>query len=365
MLRKDHIYLLLKQRIKSGEYFPGGKLPGEIALSRELGVSRVTLRAALARLEAENLVERSGRSGNYISGCGVGKRFIYLTFSENLEKLTVVENYLVSELQSSLSCYRCSLIIFPAARLESCTAESFAELLEKNDISGIFLHTINFNHSPALLDLVRRCGVPVVEFGNQLSSDGAFASVCVDIRQAFADGVRYLATLGYKKIATIFKKESMRGFTRNSYEDFLSTSGLEESLPLIFDTRICHDPEMLRKLMGSPARPEAFMCFCDATAMRLMNVLQQLDIKVPQDAAVMGISGYMERLFISPPLSIVHFHYDRMAQQAVKLMLDSEVWFMKEPAKISYISHEIVPRGTTPSSPVQQTLTQDEKDISC
>ena len=91
------------------------------------------------------------------------------------------------------------------------------------------------------------------------------------------------------------------------------------------------------------------MCFCDCTAMKVINALHQCKIKVPDDVAVMGISGYLERLFITPPLSIVHFHYDRMAEQAVKFMLNSASWFLKEPAVISYISHEIVVRGTTPA----------------
>ena len=346
MLLKESAYHTLKKRIAERFYPAGSKLPSEQRLAAELKISRVTLRAALARLQQENLIEKNGRSGNYISSFTAPQRFIYLTFSNNLEELGIVDNYLVSELQNALTQYNHSLILFPVQRLENLDNSSLEELLRQNDISGIFLHTTDFNRAPALLDTVRRSRIPIVEFGKMLSPDGSFASVCADIRQAFGDGVRYLATFGYKRIATIFKRDSMRGFTRNTYEDFLCSIGLDDSIPLIFDTSIIKE-DKLPEIMASANPPEAFMCFCDCTAAKVINRLQQLEIKIPDEVAVMGISGYLERLFITPPLSIINFHYDRQAKEAVRLMQESAEWHMKTPAVISYISHEIVPRGTT------------------
>ena len=348
MLRRDYAYNTLKQMITSGKYPPGSKLPSEQNLANTLQVSRVTLRAALEQLKNENLINKTGRSGNYVLGKCDSKRFIYLTFSPNFEELGIVNNYLVSDLQNTLGKYNHSLILYSALNLLEHSTEDFGKLLNDNNISGIFLHTVDFNSYPSLLDMVRNCQIPVVEFGNQLSSHGAFASVCTDIRQAFADGVRYLATFGYKRIATIFKKGSMRGFTHTAYEEFLDSLGLAESIPLIFDTSIIKENK-LPDLINSADRPEAFMCFCDCTAMKVINILHKHGINVPNDIAVMGISGYLERLFITPPLSIINFHYDRMADEAAKLMLNNADWFLKEPAVIRYISHEIVPRGTTPS----------------
>jgi GntR family transcriptional repressor for pyruvate dehydrogenase complex len=52
----DAVVAALRQRILAGEYRADEFLPPERALAEELGVSRLTLRAALARLEAEGLV---------------------------------------------------------------------------------------------------------------------------------------------------------------------------------------------------------------------------------------------------------------------------------------------------------------------
>ena len=102
MLRKDYVYSLLKQRIAERFYQPGSKLPSEQQLAAELNVSRVTLRSALSLLQQEKLIEKNGRSGNYVSGFAASKRFIYLTFAPNLEELSLVTSYFVTELQNAL-----------------------------------------------------------------------------------------------------------------------------------------------------------------------------------------------------------------------------------------------------------------------
>lgn len=56
----------LRDAILRGVYPAGSDLPGERELSTRLGVSRLTLRAALARLEAEGLVRPVHGSGNRV-----------------------------------------------------------------------------------------------------------------------------------------------------------------------------------------------------------------------------------------------------------------------------------------------------------
>ena len=54
-------------RIKSGEWKPGDQIPSERDLSSQFGVSRVTIRQALANLEDEDLVRRAQGQGTFVS----------------------------------------------------------------------------------------------------------------------------------------------------------------------------------------------------------------------------------------------------------------------------------------------------------
>lgn len=58
---------ILAGRIHNQEYAAGSRLPSESELAAELGVSRATVRSALARLAAEGLVIRKQGDGTYVN----------------------------------------------------------------------------------------------------------------------------------------------------------------------------------------------------------------------------------------------------------------------------------------------------------
>ena len=65
--RYQQVMRTLRERIEHGEYQVGDRLPSETELAAALGVSRPTLRQALARLESEGLLRRIKGSGTFVS----------------------------------------------------------------------------------------------------------------------------------------------------------------------------------------------------------------------------------------------------------------------------------------------------------
>src|SRR4051794_36561473 len=55
----------LEIEIATGKYSPGSRLPSEIQLVKQFGVSRPTVARALRDLEAKGLIERRAGSGTY------------------------------------------------------------------------------------------------------------------------------------------------------------------------------------------------------------------------------------------------------------------------------------------------------------
>ncbi|WBU56302.1 GntR family transcriptional regulator [Paracoccus sediminicola] len=64
--KAHRIYLLLKDAIESGRLSPGEKLPGEVRLAEQHGVSRVTVRRAMDALRAAGLVSRRAGRGTTV-----------------------------------------------------------------------------------------------------------------------------------------------------------------------------------------------------------------------------------------------------------------------------------------------------------
>lgn len=58
---------ILLERIRDGSYPAGSRMPSESELSEELGVSRATVRTALAKLAATGLIMRKQGDGTYVN----------------------------------------------------------------------------------------------------------------------------------------------------------------------------------------------------------------------------------------------------------------------------------------------------------
>jgi GntR family transcriptional regulator len=57
----------LRERLERGDFMAGARLPSEPELARKLGVSRSSLRAAIALLEADGLLRRMHGSGTFVT----------------------------------------------------------------------------------------------------------------------------------------------------------------------------------------------------------------------------------------------------------------------------------------------------------
>jgi DNA-binding GntR family transcriptional regulator len=57
----------LGHQIRTGEYRHGDKLPTELRLQKEHGLSRTTVRVAIAQLRAEGLVETRRAEGTFVA----------------------------------------------------------------------------------------------------------------------------------------------------------------------------------------------------------------------------------------------------------------------------------------------------------
>jgi GntR family transcriptional regulator, transcriptional repressor for pyruvate dehydrogenase complex len=70
----EHLYQSLRGRILDGSYALGSRLPAEMTLCGEFGMSRPVVREALARLRVEGLVESRQGAGTFVRGLGSERR---------------------------------------------------------------------------------------------------------------------------------------------------------------------------------------------------------------------------------------------------------------------------------------------------
>src|SRR5579875_596620 len=63
----DRVAHALLEKIDSGAFPPGSRLPSELTLAEEFGVSRTVLREAISRLKYEGVVEGRQGSGVFVT----------------------------------------------------------------------------------------------------------------------------------------------------------------------------------------------------------------------------------------------------------------------------------------------------------
>lgn len=355
--KKDQIYEQLKREILGQTLFPGMRLPNEKILARRLNVGQVTLRSALARLEAEKLVERVRGKGTFVSEPAVRRTFL-LILPDGAETLETPSRYIAEGLAAAAEKHSVTLERCPASLLMSFSPEECREMICRNAISGIVLETGHARISPEVIDKVRSFGLPtVIPHGLPLDAEkSGFLVLRTNERNAFADGLRCLRDYGHKKVAFLRlylpqeNLESIRGFSDNGVGEFCREIGLDDD-PELFVT-VENSPEELRlavrKWMQRSAPPTAIICHSDRIAMKICFMLKELNIRIPEDISIMGYCNYPGSQLMLPALSTIDIHLHKCGEIALEELLNSSSWYRPgiTPQEI-FTPYELLLRGST------------------
>lgn len=126
------IYLVLRQRILDGELAPGSRLASQQELANEFGVTVMTLRQAIAALEAEGLLWAARGKGTFVADrpvdVGVGN------LSSFAEQMNSVGLDLSTEV---LAIDTVSASAHPEAAAALETAEPLSRMLRRRRVKGV------------------------------------------------------------------------------------------------------------------------------------------------------------------------------------------------------------------------------------
>ncbi len=192
--KKEQIYKLLKERIEGRAYVPGSRLPKEVELSAELGVSRKTLRPVLEQLAMENLIERVKGKGTFIRDAEESRTKILVIVHDSSD----ISNpflYIMPGVQLAAENLNISLESCSVASLLSRPADESARQILENGFQGILWFASNFNGDEPLIETLRKTDLPVLlpHAGRKDQQITGFSTMGTDYRKVMEDGLRYLA----------------------------------------------------------------------------------------------------------------------------------------------------------------------------
>ena len=299
-------------------------------------VGQVTLRSALARLEAEKLVERVRGRGTFVSDASRRRTFLLLQ-PDGADTTASSSRYIAEGLASAAEKKSVVIERCPAGLFMSFSAEECRWMIFRNRISGIVLDSGHSRVDPLMIERIKSFNLPVV-IPHGLPHDAersGFLVLRTNEREAFADGLRMLRDFGHRRIAFLRIKlpgedvADIRGFSDRELSDFYREISLEPDDELLVTAGCAANEiaETVKNWMNSSEPPTAIMCHSDNIAMRVCLVLKQLGIKIPGQLSVMGYCNYPGAQLMLPALSTIDVHFHECGELALQQLLCADKWF--------------------------------------
>ena len=357
--KKDLIYEHLKREILDRTFYPGMRLPTEKILARRLNIGQVTLRSALARLEAEKLVKRIPGKGTFVNEALQNHTFL-LVLPDGTETLESPSRYIAEGISAAAEKHTVIIERCPASLLMSFSIEECQAMIERNRISGVILESGHAKIDPALAKRIASFNLPTV-VPHGLPGDAeqtGFLIMRTDERSAFSDGLLALRNAGHKRIAFLRldlpteNLASIRGFTKSELLEFYKNNQLDADEKLLATVHNSQS-EIDAAVKGWLALPEpvtAIICHSDRIAMRVMRTLKDLDITIPEQLSIMGYSNYPGSQLMTPALTTIDIQFSECGKIALEQLLKSETWFKSGtvPAEI-FTPYELLMRDSITS----------------
>ncbi len=178
---------------------------------------------------------------------------------------------------------------------------------------------------PPGMDTVPTKLPPLVVAAESLK-ESSLPTVAIDHAGGAEEAVRYLITLGHKRIAHIagpdhvFSSRARANGYRKALRD--ARLAVDESLIQRGDFSVESGEKMLRGLMQQKQTPTAVFCANDEMAIGAIRALKVLGLSVPHDVSVVGFDDQEIAELYDPPLSTVHIPRFDIGYQSMMMLRD-------------------------------------------
>lgn len=353
---RDH----LLEAIHRGEYPPGRRIPTEKKLADHLGISRSTIREALASLVQEGVLNRRQGSGTFVL-----RTLSLEQRKERTADLKVMRVGLVLPGSSSpMNSYLRRLIHGmmqpeenePTVDVRFLTSDSsyrgpsgvhFLDAIQNRTIDVLLITVFEINQDE--LDQAVLSGIPIIFCGLATPRPG-MPFVRSNLAAGVTKLVHHLYDTGRKKIGLLLNNRG--GANSAAY-----LSGMVAAM-----ARRGDDPDLSRIVYLNRDRnqienalkslleqgSDAIVCYDDDAAVEVLRLLKQWNIDVPNAVAVAGANDTAPSDGVDfMPLTTLHVQFEEMGQTVRELALDAIIRGGISPRTLDF-EQQLIVRDSAP-----------------
>lgn len=292
---------ILRDAIAAGR-FPGDRLPTEVELAGQLGVSRETVRRACEELQNQGLLVKFRRKGTFT-------RFPGLSLDVKAVDSTLLA-YLQAEYEVGGGQEEAATRAIAGLMLQGALAEASRagfELVVRRagsvQMSAVFRHLSQTTRlrgvifvsygEEKLLRRVTELGLPAILLDHDLHVSQV-SSVRDDSFAGARDAVRYLAELGHRRIAFAdWHRGDLNPWRLTGYRQGLRDAGLPRRRTWEMPAELTEAGarQVVDALQVLTPRPTALLCFNNTLARLVIDEARRRNLEVPANLSVMGCGG--------------------------------------------------------------------------
>ena len=330
----------MKERIHNNTFKYGEKLISENQISEKFSVSRQTARLAISTLENEGLVTRKKGSGTYINQ--LPKRSI--SPFNNIGVITTylddyIFPYIISGIEKILTKNGYNMALRLTRNKVHNERLQLLSLLD-SDIDGLIVEGTKTSLPNPNLDVYQQFfdrNIPVI-FINAYYQDLDCNYIINDDINGGRLATRYLIKKGHQKIFGIFKHDDQQG--KNRYKGFIDEMydqnlKIDDHCILWYSTESKEEvfsPKQLPFLVEKLKKCSAVICYNDQATMKLVQLLNQTDIRIPDDLEIVSFDNTSSaEIAVVPISSITHPSREigKLAAKSILTMIENPHFKLK------------------------------------
>ncbi|MEN8254655.1 MAG: substrate-binding domain-containing protein [Verrucomicrobiota bacterium] len=350
---------VVREKIASGEWRVGHKLPSERDLEKKLGLSRLTISKGLTGLADEGLLERRRGQGTFVAARtknGSVKGSVIKYICPALARDIIVHHDVLSAMHDGLdeAGYHVGVAFYR-------TFEEKADLLRRDTDEAIGGFIVTFDQKEPILEELNRLNennFPLVLIDSYPYDTKLDFSVTNNI-EGGRMMVDHLAGLGHRRIAYITRPVD-RSSLRDRQAGFVQGM-LGNNLPLwpegimVLKSSISPHPReeavaCTDRLLSLPEPPTAIFFSNDDMALAVKSHLSARGIRVPEDISIAGYDNIDQSADIKASLTTIKQDFYQMGRMAAEILKERVENRNRRPQTL-FIKPELIIRGSTAPAP--------------
>lgn len=223
--------------------------------------------------------------------------------------------------------------------------EAVIQMVQGKRVDGLVL--LYSSVEDKVISYLRERDFPFVLIGKPYKDIEAITHVDNDNIRAMKEATEYLIQLGHSQIGFIGgSMELMVTADRlHGYERALIEAGIEIKKEFIIHQEFLREggQEAVREIMQLEHPPTGLVVADDFMALGVLNTLDELGIRVPEDISIVSFNNVLLAEMAKPPLTSVDINIFELGFQASKNLI-AMVENNNEPTKRLIISHRLIKR---------------------